>query len=186
MKTDLFHRNIETCINAFRQGEPNAIKFLFSAWYQPLCAYIASLIHHFDAAEEIASEAFVKTWHYRQQFFSTDEIRAYLFTIAKRDAFRWQQQQQRNRQVTMPDQLPAYPEPDHYYLIAHREILQLLHSAIKQLPPRCSQIFQLLYVQGKKTEEVARELAISPYTVRAQKARGLSLLRPKLLSFLKD
>jgi RNA polymerase sigma factor (sigma-70 family) len=66
------------------------------------------------------------------------------------------------------------------------ENLHLLHKAIEELPPRCKQIFQLLYIQGKKTEEVAKEMSISPDTVRAQKARGLNLLRPKLLSFFND
>jgi len=186
MKTDFSGRNMESYAIAFQQGDIEGIKTLFTAWYAPLCIYIDSLIQHKAASEEIASEAFVKTWHYRQQFSSINAIRAYLFTVAKRDAFRWQQRQQKNRSVSLPDQLPAIQEPDHHTCMVRTETLCLLHKAIRELPPRCRQIFQLLYVQGKKTAEVAKELAISPYTVRAQKARGLNLLRPKLLSFFTD
>lgn len=187
MKTDFSGRNMESYAVAFQQGDLDGIKFLFTAWYAPLCAYIDSLIQDKAASEEIASEAFVKIWHYRRRLNSIDAIRAYLFTVAKRDAFRWQQQQQKNRPVPfLPHQLPAIQEPDHYSRMVNTETLRLLHKAITELPPRCRQIFQLLYVQGKKTAEVAEELAISPYTVRVQKARGLNLLRPKLLSFFTD
>lgn len=177
---------MESYAMAFQQGNLEGIKVLFIAWYAPLCSYIDSLIQHKAASEEIASEAFVKTWHYRKQLSSVNAIRAYLFTVAKRDAFRWQQQQQKNRAISLSDQLPAVQEPDHYSRLVNTETLGLLHKAITELPPRCRQIFQLLYVQGKKTAEVAKELAISPYTVRAQKTRGLNLLRPKLLPFFTD
>ncbi|HEX2845563.1 MAG TPA: sigma-70 family RNA polymerase sigma factor [Chitinophagaceae bacterium] len=186
MKTDFSGRNLESYAPAFQQGDMEGIKILFTTWYTPLCAYIDSLIQHKAVSEEIASEAFVKTWHHRQQLSSVNAIRAYLFTIAKRDAFRWQQWQQKNRAISLPDQLPAIQEPDHHSCMVRIETLRLLHKAIRELPPRCRQVFQLLYVQGKKTAEVAKELAISPYTVRAQKARGLNLLRPRLLSFFAD
>lgn len=185
MKTDLSGRSLENHAMAFQQGDIDGIKFLFTSLYTPLCSYINSLIQDKAASEEIASEAFVKTWHYRRQLDSLNAFRAYLFTVAKRDAFRWQQQQ-KNRPASLPYQLPAIQEPDHYSCMVYTETLHLLHKAILELPPRCRQIFQLLYVQGKKTAEVAKELAISPDTVRAQKARGLSLLRPKLLSFFTD
>ena len=186
MKTDFLNREMESHAIAFQQGHLSGIKFLFTAWYASLCAYLLSLIRDRAVSEEIASEAFVKTWHYRQRFSSAGSIRAYLFTVAKRDAFRWQQRQQKSRQVILPDQLPAIPEPDHYSSMISTESRDLLHKAIEGLPPRCRQIFRLLYVQGKKTEEVAREMSISPDTVRAQKARGLNLLRPRLRSFLSD
>jgi RNA polymerase sigma-70 factor (ECF subfamily) len=186
VKTNFLNREMESHAIAFQQGDMSGIKFLFTAWYTSLCAYLGSLIHDQATSEEIASEAFVKTWHYRQQFTSASSIRAYLFTVAKRDAFRWQQRKQKNRQVALHDQLPAIPEPDHYTSMVSTENLHLLHKAIEELPPRCKQIFQLLYIQGKKTEEVAKEMSISPDTVRAQKARGLNLLRPKLLSFFND
>ncbi len=186
MKTDFSGRNMESYALAFQQGDMEGIKTFFIAWYVPLCTYIDSLIKHKAVSEEIASEAFVKTWHYRQQFSSANAIRAYLFTVAKRDAFRWQQWQQKNRAISLPDQLPAVQEPDHHTCMVRIETLRLMHKAIRELPPRCRQIFQLLYVQGKKTGDVAKELAISPCTVRAQKARGLNLLRPRLLSFFTD
>lgn len=183
MKTNFLNRELESHAIAFQRGDMSGITFLFTAWYASLCNYLGSLIHDACVSEEIASEAFVKTWHYRQHLNSADSIRAYLFTVAKRDAFRWLQRQQKNRQVALPDVLPAIPEPDHYTSMISAENLHLLHQAIEELPPRCKQIFRLLYIQGKRTEEVAKEMSISPDTVRAQKARGLNLLRSRLLSF---
>ena len=185
MNTDFSKQDLETYALAFQQGDQQAVRFLFTNWYPHLCSYIRSLIQDENAAKEIASEAFLKITAYHSQLHSSDAIRAYLYTIAKRDAYRWQQQKHRHSFLPVEQWLPDI-EADHFSSMVKSETIQLLHKAITQLPPRCRQVFQLLYVQGKKTEEVAHELAISPYTVRAQRARGLALLRPKLLLLVKD
>ncbi|MET0462013.1 MAG: sigma-70 family RNA polymerase sigma factor [Chitinophagaceae bacterium] len=180
----LFLQEMEGFALAFRQGLPAGMTCLFNAWYLPLCQYIRSLITDAIAAEEIASEAFLKTWKHRAQFHSIDEIRAYLFTIARRDAFKWTQQKQRSpRLETLPelttnstDMLP----------LIHQEIQTTIYNAIQTLPTRCRQVFELLYLEDRNIDEVASSLLISPHTVRAQKARGLNLLRPKLATILNE
>lgn len=184
MKTVSIKQNMESHALAFQQGDHEGITILFDAWYPSLCNYIHSLIHDQPTAEEIASEAFVKTWQYRRQLESADEIRAYLFTIARRDAYRLLQERQKSRQVLIPGQLllttSQLPE------IMQTELNEVITDAIHTLPPRCRQIFELLYKEGLDTSEIARELVISPYTVRAQKARAINLLRPKLLPVLSE
>lgn len=184
MKTVSIKRNMESYATAFQQGINEGITVLFDTWYPDLCGYICSLISDQSSAEEIASEAFVKTWQYRQQFSSADEIRAYLFTIARRDAVRLLQDRQKNRLVSLSEQLllTKGQSPE----ILQAEISEVITDAIHTLPPRCRQIFELLYIKGMDTSEIARELVISPYTVRAQKARAINLLRPKLLTLLSE
>lgn len=182
MKTVQRIRNMEGYASAFRQGRQTGIRYLFGAWYPSLCDYVNSLINDQSAAEEISSEAFVKTWHNRKRFRSADEIRAYLFTVAKRDAFRVLHKKSSNRKISVVHninpELPCSPET------IQTETDAIIAEAISCLPPRCRRIFELLYLEGKETGEVAKELFISPCTVRAQKARGLSLLRPRLLTVL--
>jgi len=178
---------MESNATAFQQGLHAGIAVLFDAWYPSLCSYIRSLTNDHSVAEEIASEAFVKTWQYRQQFSTSDAIRAYLFTIARRDAFRLLQHRQKNREVSIPENLllttaQSVQSPE----ILQTEISEAIADAIHTLPPRCRQIFKLLYTEGMGTSEIARELVISPYTVRAQKARAINLLRSKLLRVLSE
>ena len=184
MKPVFHHQEMESHASAFREGMHTGITYLFNAWYISLCQYIRSLINDAPAAEEIASEAFIKTWRYRGQFHSSGDIRAYLFTVARRDAVKWIQQKQKAPRLEKLEELPAAtnePLP-----MLHHEMQATIHHAIRALPPRCRQVLELLYLEDKNTEEVAASLLISPCTVRAQRARGLSLLRPKLLTIMDE
>jgi RNA polymerase sigma-70 factor (ECF subfamily) len=182
MKPVLLQQEIEGFAKAFRQGMPTGMTCLFNAWYVPLCQYIRTLIADPVSAEEIASEAFLKTWKYRARFCSADDIRAYLFTVARRDAVKWiQQKQKMPRLEALPELSAATTE---LLPLLHHEIQTSIRNAIQTLPKRCRQVFELLYIEDKNVDEVASSLLISPYTVRAQKARGLNLLRPKLLTIL--
>jgi RNA polymerase sigma factor (sigma-70 family) len=182
MKPDFQNQEMEDFASAFRQGLHTGITNLFNAWYISLCQYICSLTNDAASAEEIASEAFIKTWKYREQFYSSDDIRAYLFTVARRDAMKWLQRKQKAPRLEALEQLPA--SANDFSPMLQLEIQNTIHHAIRTLPPRCRQVFELLYIEDKNVEEVAASLLISPYTVRAQKARGLSLLRPKLLPIM--
>jgi RNA polymerase sigma-70 factor (ECF subfamily) len=60
------------------------------------------------------------------------------------------------------------------------ELYHEIFIAINTLPPKCSQIFKMLYIEGKDYLQIARELNLSINTVRNQKARGILLLRQRL------
>lgn len=172
-------RQVEVHAIAFQQGLSKGLTFLFNTWYTSLCHYVYSFTQDLAPAEEIASEAFLKTWRYHQQFTSAASIKAYIYTVAKRDAIRWLQKEQKNKRISLQTvQLRDDPEQNHLKRLMKAETLDSLYAAIEDLPPRCRQIFRY-FIQGKKTDEIAKELAISPHTVKAQKNRGISLLKSK-------
>ena len=55
-----------------------------------------------------------------------------------------------------------------------------VYLALKTLPPKCRQVFTMLYVQGKPVKEIAEELQLSVSTVKSHKATALKLLRKQL------
>lgn len=60
-----------------------------------------------------------------------------------------------------------------------QETIDLLHAAIRELPEKYQQLFELNYEQGLKNEEVARLLEISINGFNKRKAKMISLLRDK-------
>ena len=66
--------------------------------------------------------------------------------------------------------------------IIRSETIHLLHKAIAHLPAECSKIFTKLYIEGKSITETAQEMNIAVSTVKNQKARGIKLLKPKLIT----
>ena len=59
------------------------------------------------------------------------------------------------------------------------EIYRHLFKLIDELPPRCREIF-LLYMEGKKNEEIAAMLQLSVETVKTQKKRAMAYIRDNL------
>ena len=59
------------------------------------------------------------------------------------------------------------------------EVYRQLCETIDALPERCREVF-LMYMEGKKNEEVATALHVSIETVKTQKKRAMSILRKKL------
>lgn len=167
---------------AFQDGDEKALKIYFNEFYPALCLYASSFTHDMEPAKEIASEAFYKTWKYREQFIDPGAVRAYLYTIVRRDASRWHIKEQRMKLSTLlPGEGMEEIAADEFARLVTAETLRHIYNAIETLPGECRKIYRMLYVDGKKTAEIATELNISPSTVKAQKARGLNLLRKKIL-----
>lgn len=62
------------------------------------------------------------------------------------------------------------------------EVYRQLLQTIDALPDRCKEV--LMYMEGKKNEEIATALHVSLETVKTQKKRAMSFLRKiRLLSF---
>jgi len=59
------------------------------------------------------------------------------------------------------------------------EVYRQLLQTIDALPDRCREVF-LMYMEGKKNEEIATALHVSLETVKTQKKRAMSFLRKKL------
>ena len=59
------------------------------------------------------------------------------------------------------------------------EVYRQLFETIDALPERCREVF-LMYMEGRKNEEVATALHVSIETVKTQKKRAMSILRKKL------
>jgi RNA polymerase sigma-70 factor (ECF subfamily) len=64
--------------------------------------------------------------------------------------------------------------------VIEQETLNLLSEAIKALPPKLRQIFDLSFVQNKKNNEIVDILGISDSTVKRQKALLIETLRQDL------
>ncbi len=56
--------------------------------------------------------------------------------------------------------------------ISKKEDLQMLTAALLELPDRCRQTMTLRLVYQMSHKEIARELGISPHTVKAQLVKG--------------
>ncbi len=153
----------------------------FQCWLPDLQRYLSSILKDHHVAEEIASTAFLRTWERRGQFANPDDFKAYMFIVGRNAAY------EINRKVSGErkrlKRATVFAEKSLPIVEARFEKQHLdawMKSATEQLPPRCREIFKLLYYHGMKTEEVAIKLNISTFTVKSQ--RGFAINKLKALA----
>ncbi len=146
-----------------------------------LYRFALSRLRDADAAEEVVQETLVTAWRKRDQFAGRGSERAWLLGILKRkivDAIR-----QRNRTSSVvgedgEDLLDQMFDPrgnwrDDWKRVSslpsgqleRREFWQIFQNCLRQLPTRQADVFILREMDDETTEEICKDLGITPSNV---------------------
>lgn len=160
----------------FQEGSEQALSFFFHEFFASLSLFGYRLVGDRAIAEDIASEAFVKTWKMHHKLDSYGGIRAYLYKTVRRDCLRTVKQERKRtelHQFSKNEIIPLTP----FHELVSAETYRLVHAALQSLSPGNRRVISMHFLEGKSTGEIARELQLHPHTVQTQKARGLKALR---------
>lgn len=140
--------------------------------FDQLHRFSYSFVKSNEAAEEIVSDVFIKIWEIRARLTDIDNLKVYIYTITKNFSINYIHRNYKNVALSI-DEMDIEPQvnvgnPEELFISA--EILSRIREGIRQLPPQCRLIFQLVKEDGLKYKEVASILHISPLTVRNQLA----------------
>ena len=165
-------------IARFRTGERKAFGIIYTHYYRYVFVIACTILRREDEARDIASEIFLKLWAQRGRFKKAGEVKGWLIIACRRASLNELRTRQR-RQIIEKElglvaekELPSY---EHEWMEWER-ICQLLRL-LEALPPRCREVVDLMFLQGRKTAEVAAALGISPITVQSHKTNALLKLR---------
>lgn len=169
-------------IEAFRAGDQRAFNFIFAAYYPALCFFASRLVQARPAAEDIIQESFVKLWKLHDAFNCQQSIKAFLYIITRNACLNFLKQWERDKMREEHwSQTQDIFDNDDLMPPPHAESLHRVGEAVKKLPAECRKVITLCYLEGFPNPEIARQLNVSINTVRNQKARGVYLLKKRLL-----
>jgi RNA polymerase sigma-70 factor (family 1) len=154
-----------------------AFKKLFDLYYQDIYGYSISLLKHKELAEENVQDVFLKVWQHREQLDPAKSFKAFLFTIARNQAFNILNKAANDitlREAVFYETQQAHEHTDD--AIREDDCRKLKKEAINELPPARKKIFKMSR-KGKTYEEISRELGISVSTVKSQMSKALESLR---------
>lgn len=154
-----------------------AFRALFDLYYNDIYAYSFSLLKSKEYAEENVQDVFLKVWLHREKLDTGKSFRAYLFTIARNQAFNFLSKSANDnllREEIFKTTEEAHEHTD--YAIREDDLKKLRKQAISELPPKRRQIFKMSR-KGKSYEEISTELGISVSTVKTQMSKALESLR---------
>lgn len=167
-----------------------AYRELYGLLAEGLQRFSYSMIRSKEAAEEIVSDVFIKVWQIRSRLGEIDNLKVYIYTITKNFSINYIQRNYKNAPVSIEtmDIEPVIETGDPEELCISAEMVNTIRKAIRQLPPQCRLIFQLVKEDGLKYKEAADVLNISALTVRNQLAIAIrkiaSSLPPHLHTYL--
>jgi RNA polymerase sigma-70 factor (ECF subfamily) len=169
-------------ISRFQTGDRQALKEIYLSYYDVIFAFANRIIRNADEANDITSDTFIKLWKQHAVFKNLLNVRAFLYLACRNACFDHLRSRQRHqashkelRYLSKEGELSNDRE------IIEREVLREIGLQVETLPPKCRQVFELIFIKRKKTREVAEQLGLSLATVQGHKSNAIKKLRNALL-----
>ena len=176
--------------NGIFNEDPDNVKILFKAYFQPLCHLSLHYLEDEDEAKGVVQDAFVKLWEIRQNLTPDSNIRNFLFTLVKNNCLNVLKRKQillkhheKIKWIEMHYQYESLSRMSGDYL-EFKELKEKIDLAIKNLPEHCRIVFELSRFEDLKNREIAEKLGVTPKTVEAHLTKALKILRNDLKEYL--
>ena len=147
-----------------------AYQALYEMLFSKLKNYCFSYVKSDEAAEELVSDVFIKIWQIRNRLPEIENLKLYLYTIAKNFSLNYITKNFKNPVISIDEMdiepMISFGNPEELCISA--DIMHQIRSCIRTLPPQCRLIFQMVKEYGFTYKEVATHFNISVLTVRNQ------------------
>ncbi|MBC7921544.1 MAG: RNA polymerase sigma-70 factor [Ferruginibacter sp.] len=184
--TILLHKlSDEQLLEILREGNDQAFDHLYDRYRDKLYTIALNRTRSREVAEELTQDTLADLWEKRRFILINGHVSAYLGTALKYavlDYFRNQRVKDRFVQAILsapPDGSPTADQETTY-----RELEDGIQQEISRLPEKCRQVFRLSRQEYRSVKEIARQLDVSPNTVKYHLAFALRTLRTNLKHFL--
>lgn len=157
-------------MEAFAQGDREAFGQFFDMYYEKVFSFVHYFLPLKEECEDVVSDVFYMLWEKRVLLTAVKNIESYLYIVSRNEAFKYINRK-KNAQIVSIDDMPIdlcleVNSADSELL--DREMMQVFHQAINDLPERCKLIFLMVREQKLKYKEIAGMLSITEGTIEAQ------------------
>ncbi|MFB3902104.1 MAG: RNA polymerase sigma factor [Acidobacteriota bacterium] len=164
-----------------KEGQVAMLGVLFERHHLAMFNFFLRLTGRRDIAEDLVQELFLRMLKYRHNYESEGHYPAWMYQIARRVHLdyrrrtRPEQRQESTEESGAGDQLAGnHPLPEEVFL--KREEVELIRTALAQLPAEKRELLILARYQQLKYQEIAEILDCEVGTVKARVFRALEEL----------
>ena len=167
-----------------KKGDIRALEAIYDRYWFPLYRRAYNLINDEEGAKDVVQELMIALWD-NIKAREIDDLKAYLFQALKYQAFmllrkRYTRQQHLDRMRELLETVDLTTEQT----VDLREAETLVQKAVKTLPERCREVFELSRYQHLSDQQIAEKMQISIKTVENQKTKALKLMKKVLKDFM--
>ena len=163
---------------AIATGSQDAFCSLFKQLKDKVFSFALHFTHSSFIAEEITQEVFMKLWVSRVSLAEVKNIEAWIMTVTKNLCFNHLKKKAvelKTKIILAQKEAGFEMNVDDY--VFYKDQLGILKLAMDQLSPQQRTIFRLNREEGLKNEEIARQLNITPNTVKTHMVAALRKIR---------
>jgi len=166
-------------------GDTEAFTQLFSLYKDKLYSFTLRLTGCKEKAKDIVQDVFLKLWQNYTTLNTIENFSSYIFKLAHNQFLNAAKRMANETLIIskIQSRTDAYNAPPDEKL-EYKEVENLLNEVLQKLPPQQKLIFKLSREQGLKHEEIAKQLQISPSTVKNHLVQSLKTIRKHLSSNL--
>ena len=159
-----------------------AFRELFERFYRYLLLYARKRLEFSEDAEDVVQDTFVSLWESTGEFSSFRALQAYLFKAVDNGCVNVSRRTRLMEGYALQVMHEGDEEAEREYALMREEVLRKVYVVLQELPENCRLVF-LLYMEGKKNEEIAALLSLSVHTVKHNKMRAIQFLKERLGPF---
>lgn len=162
-------------------GDQYAFRIIYDRYYHNLYAFALKVLKNDLLAEEIVQEVYLRIWKQGDSLAQINNIESYLVTIARNMCYD-QLRRGKLRNHASLDEVSSHFEQHNETeeTILLNDTRKIINEAVSKLPPQQRQVYQLCHQEGYKYDEAAKELNLSPATVKSYMKLALKNLRNQL------
>ena len=170
--------------NPLHGGPDQQHRDMISRWVHEhapsLRGFLLAIVRRTDVADDLLQAVFERAWQARERYRDDGRERAYLLTIADRQACDWARRAR--REVCLADDAwvglePAAGEPEPLELLVQDELRSDLAAALDRLTLGQRRVLLLRYYGNLEFSEIAAALDAPLGTVLSHCRRGLIALK---------
>ena len=119
------------------------IDALYRLYFRDVCLFLQGLTHSESLAEELTQENFFKALGHLESYDGRQDIRAWLFAIARNCYYSYCRRQSRSTSLEGLPTEPASPQPDLEELLIDEDAAFTIHQCLHQLEEPYKEVFSL-------------------------------------------
>lgn len=169
--------NEKVLLEKVAAGDERAFRQLFDLYKERFYAVVLKMTGSDEVAKDIVQDTFMNIWDKRESLADVDNPSAYFFTAVYRRVYHhYRKVAQEKKLLQKASPVNALVNTTEEMVLAH-ESNELISEAVAKLPAQQKLVFKLSRQEGLSREDVARQLHISPNTVRNHLADAIKFIR---------
>ena len=179
----LYTGSDEQLLQLMRTGDEAAFEALYERYWEILFLTATRALRNADEAADVVQDVFINFWKRRFDLEIQTSLQAYLQTATRNKAIHYIE-----KNITRQDFLTLLTDTSVRHLgsappevqLQLKQVQEVIHRAVKSMPERMRQVYELSRHEGLSYKEIAEAMNISPETVKKQIKLALATIRTAL------